>query len=555
MESSESPDTMADHLEHIQWHVRPAGAVDGPSLGEELPVNVNIFTEIEVKSVILKLKRERASGPDQIPAEFWQAVAGTPGGIAWITALCNKCWDNSEIPQDWHLADVAAIHKKGSTEDCENYRPISLICVAYKVFASLLLKRLQAGGAESRLTATQFGFRRKVGTADAIFAVRRHIDLALAQRGGKTALLALDWKKAFDSINVGALIVALRRFGLPPKVLKMIEHIYSERFFTVSEGGISSTCRAQRSGISQGCPLSPFLFVMLMTVVMHDAVCSMSSAAQAAFTSGSLDVVLYADDTLLIGVCEERVQEFLDSVAVVGKRFGMDLHHSKFQLLSVNGAYELRTPTGVAIPTKDSMTYLGATVYADGSSKRELSRKLGASWAEFTKLDRLWKHTTLSRSRKIAVYHAVVVSRLLYGLGSTWLNVADIRRLNGFHCRCLRVISRIPPAFVSRVSNKKVLQGCGQRQLDRLLLRNQMLLYGRVARSPPSDQLRSLTFVPGGLVPATSRYIRRVGRPRNEWATMVQKECFKMDGRFSERIYDEPGWKRAVHTYTSQSAA
>ena len=84
---------------------------------------------------------------------------------------------------------------------------------------------------------------------------------------------------------------------------------------------------------------------------------------------------------------------------------------------------------------------------------------------------------------------------------------------------------------------------------------NLILLYGRVARSPPSDQLRSLTFAPGGLVPATSRYIRRVGRPRNEWATMIQKECFKMDARFSDRIYNEPGWKRAVHTYTSQPAA
>ncbi len=41
VESSEWPDTMADNLEHIQWHVRPAGAVDGPSLGAELQVNVH----------------------------------------------------------------------------------------------------------------------------------------------------------------------------------------------------------------------------------------------------------------------------------------------------------------------------------------------------------------------------------------------------------------------------------------------------------------------------------------------------------------------------------
>ena len=42
---------------------------------------------------------------------------------------------------------------------------------------------------------------------------------------------------------------------------------------------------------------------------------------------------------------------------------------------------------------------------------------------------------------------------------------------------------------------------------------------------------------------ATSRYIRRVGRPRNEWANMVNKECFKMDARFANLIDDEMAWK------------
>ena len=53
---------------------------------------------------------------------------------------------------------------------------------------------------------------------------------------------------------------------------------------------------------------------------------------------GLWGVVLYAGDTLLTGVSEERVRDYLDTVAAVGKRFGLDLHHSKFQLLSVRGA-------------------------------------------------------------------------------------------------------------------------------------------------------------------------------------------------------------------------
>ena len=115
-------------------------------------------------------------------------------------------WKEKQVPTEWRQADVTAIYKnKGPIDQCDNYRPISLLCVIYKLLATLLLGRLQDAGAESRLTTTQFGFRRRRGTTDAIHVVRRHIELSHAERGGAVAMLALDWKKAFDSINVAAL--------------------------------------------------------------------------------------------------------------------------------------------------------------------------------------------------------------------------------------------------------------------------------------------------------------------------------------------------------------
>ena len=89
--------------------------------------------------------------------------------------------------------------------------------------------------------------------------------------------------------------------------------------------------------------------------------------------------------------------------------------------------------------------------------------------------------------------------------------------------------------------------------LGRQLLRHQLLLFGRVARAPANDPLRVLTFVPGSVDPATGRYIRKVGRPRNEWAVMLQRECSRMNPDFRRMIDDELEWKRAVHTYCSSS--
>lgn len=142
-------------------------------------------------------------------------------------------------------------------------------------------------------------------------------------------------------------------------------------------------------GQHQGCPLSPFLFmIMMMSVLVKDAVGSLESDVQELFGKGSLDALLYADDTLLLGVSQRSVQELLDAVARVGVNYGMELHWKKFQLLQIGGIYHLSALDGTIIAPTDVMTYLGATLYADGGVKRELNRKLGAAWADFSKLSR-----------------------------------------------------------------------------------------------------------------------------------------------------------------------
>ena len=264
--SEHRADTMAGYLEKVQWCVRPAGLVDGPALGSPLPVKPE-----EIKVAVRKLRNEKAAGPDAIPAEYWKAVIEDDVVLEMQTKFVNLCWRNQEIPADSHETQVSALHKKGRVDLCENYRPISLLSLGYKIFAALVRARIVEAGAERRLSKSQFGFRSGCGSSEAIFAVRRKIEAAWALKVGQSVVLALDWQKAFDAINPDALYLALKRFGLPEHVLKIVAAIYSDRRFYVQDCGQQSSSRPQRSGISQGCPLSPFLFVMLMSVLMEDA--------------------------------------------------------------------------------------------------------------------------------------------------------------------------------------------------------------------------------------------------------------------------------------------
>ena len=97
--------------------------------------------------------------------------------------------------------------------------------------------------------------------------------------------------------------------------------------------------------------------------------------------SGSLSVLLYADDTVLVGRDERHLQQLLDSIARAGANMGMELHWDKFQLLQIKCDLRITDPSGKLIAPATQMMYLGATLYDSGNIKggvgQEAGRRMG----------------------------------------------------------------------------------------------------------------------------------------------------------------------------------
>ena len=77
---------------------------------------------------------------------------------------------------------------------------------------------------------------RKRGTGDALFNIRRVIDI-MEQTQEKTLLVLLDWEKAFDKITHSSLVKTLERFNLPEKLIKVIGAMYRTPQFCCTERG------------------------------------------------------------------------------------------------------------------------------------------------------------------------------------------------------------------------------------------------------------------------------------------------------------------------------
>jgi len=79
-------------------------------------------------------------------------------------------WSGKGFPEEWREGLIAPIYKKGKAGDVRNYRGVTLLCTAYKVYAAILTERLRQEMEEKRiLPETQAEFRRKRGTMDNIY--------------------------------------------------------------------------------------------------------------------------------------------------------------------------------------------------------------------------------------------------------------------------------------------------------------------------------------------------------------------------------------------------
>ena len=129
-------------------------------------------------------------------------------------------------------------YKKGDKNNLSNYRPISLLNTNYKIFTAIIQKRL-ADGLDKHLQSTQYGFRRKMGTAQALHYVRRTVERGERTRN-KTLFVLLDWEKAFNKVLHDKIPETLKRMNVPDKIANVITELYRTPTFKVEMEGIES---------------------------------------------------------------------------------------------------------------------------------------------------------------------------------------------------------------------------------------------------------------------------------------------------------------------------
>ena len=299
-----------------------------PKWDKQLRIYCTEFDIEELEAAIAASKTNKAPGPDRVQAELLKYL-DSANRISLFKSY-NDILMNGKYFDSLNLANIASIFKKGDPSQLDNYRPIALLQTFFKLLAAILKQRLVAA-LDPWISKTQYGFRPRKFTPQALFLARRLMDLAERQ-GTNLTLVLLDWEKAFDQYK---LIQVLKRLGVPQNIVNTIQNIYKEAKFRVVRGDIYLSFRTQDSGIRQGCPLSPYLFsiITIFTDIRH----TLNTSKQLEPIPGiHFAEVLYADDTLLFGTHTQTVNKLLQAVQQESGKYKMKLNMGKCINLTID---------------------------------------------------------------------------------------------------------------------------------------------------------------------------------------------------------------------------
>ncbi|BHF80058.1 hypothetical protein SprV_0702318200 [Sparganum proliferum] len=153
-------------LHHLRRRHRPSAA-SGDQRGPRPPA-----VSPGNHQAVQQLSSGKTPGSDAIPAEIYKH--GCAQLMDHVTVLFQKMWCQGEVPQNFK--DVIIVHpykRKGNRQLCDNQRGISLMNIAGKIFARILLNRLNNHLEQGLLPGSQCDFRRHRGTTDMIFDARQ----------------------------------------------------------------------------------------------------------------------------------------------------------------------------------------------------------------------------------------------------------------------------------------------------------------------------------------------------------------------------------------------
>uniref|UniRef100_A0A3P9LHW9 Reverse transcriptase domain-containing protein n=1 Tax=Oryzias latipes TaxID=8090 RepID=A0A3P9LHW9_ORYLA len=358
----------------------------------------------EVEDCIKSLKDNKSPGNDGLTSEFYKFFIAklTP----FLSNLFEEALDIGILPPTLRQGLIKLIPKPHKDKLCiENWRPISLLNNDAKIFALIFAKRLKPG-LDNIIDEEQSGFMPGRNIANNIRLILDMIDYNEYIKDD-SFILFVDFYKAFDTISHSFMIRVIKEFGFGKRFLKAIEVLYNGCNSSIKLAHGTTPRFDINRGIRQGCPLSPFLFLLVAQVMaLHLKKCPFRgiTALGREFKLSQL-----ADDTTIFLANKHEITNAIKGIKDFSGVSGLEMNLNKSVLFPLK---DCASPEINGIPVKSSLTYLGIIIDKNEKNRSEVNFK--PITEQIIKRYNMWLMRDLSLNGRILLSKAEGISRSVY---------------------------------------------------------------------------------------------------------------------------------------------
>lgn len=357
------------------------------------------MTPGELEGTLKWFKKEKSPGPDGWTIEFYIAFYELLSHD--LLMVVEECRASGSLYNAINSTFVALIPKSDSPSSFDDYRPISLCNVLYKIISKIIANRLRPI-LSRHIAPQQFAFLEHHQIHEAIGSAQEAFQ-TIWTRHHKAIILKIDVAKAFDRVSWLYIKMLLIHLGFPIHFITWIMACITTPTFSVLINGSASQFFHSKRGLKQGCPLSPLLFLIVMD--------GLSRLIASAKRDGDLCGLKISDDCFLTHLLfVDDVMIFLDGnirgsrtfskiLTLFSSATGMLANHSKSSIILTRTSiqeshFAQQLFTFCISPLDHGIKYLGFSI-------KPVSQKI-ADWiwlvSKLEKRLNIWSHRYLSRA-------------------------------------------------------------------------------------------------------------------------------------------------------------
>lgn len=352
-------------------------------------------------------------------------------------------------------------------------------------------------------------------------------------------LIFVDFEKAFDSVEINAILNSLLASGVESGYVKLLKNIYTDCTTSTTLDNLKTTMSIKK-GVRQGDTISPKLFTCCLEYVFSQ----LHWENKGIHIDGEyLNHLKFADDIVIISHSTEEATDMLNDLNTKSRKCGLKINKAKTKIVRNKKEQSTHPVTldNQRIEELSQYVYLGQTVnLSDNNQSKEITRRIQLGWAAFG------KHNDIMRSNlpiclKKKIFDQCILPAMTYA-SETWTTT---NKMNNKLQTTQRAMERIMIGInkKDRWHNTTVRETTKVKDIIKHIKRSKWRWAGHIARITDNRWTIRLT----NWIPRSS--LRSRGRPVYKW----ESDIISLVGTtWQRRARNRVSWKSHAEAYIQQ---